>query len=223
MYATRTTSESPGRRYRLSDRILMEMDQALRTVFCNPVDAGSPHPDDGIPETELGPAGRRESARLMRVNHAGEISAQALYQSQSWFGRDAQIREALRQSARDEHQHLAWCGRRLEDLGAGPSLLAPLVYSGSLGIGALAGVFGDRWSLGFVAETENQVIRHIDNHLDRLPPEDLRSRAILDRMKYDEAHHGETARRAGGRELPAPVRWLMRRLSKLMTTSTYHL
>lgn len=217
------TRLSDGRRYRRQDRLLIELDQAVRTVFSNPTAAPAPHPDDGVPDTELTAPERRESARLMRVNHAGEISAQALYQAQSWFGRDAGTREALQQSAQEEHQHLAWCGRRLKELQAQPSRLSPLVYAGSLGIGVLAGMLGDRWSLGFVSETENQVIRHIEGHLGRLPVEDRRSRAILDRMKYDEAHHGETARRAGGRELPAAVRWLMRRVARLMTTSTYYL
>lgn len=210
-----------NRNYRWTDRVLMDLQQALRTLHADPHEAIGPHPDDEITESLLSADERRESARLMRVNHAGEISAQALYQGQSLFSRDPAVRDTLRQAAREEHAHLIWCQRRLEELEDRPSRLAPLWYLGSFGIGTLAGLVGDRWSLGFVVETENQVIDHIQNHLDRLPAADAKSRAILDQMERDEVHHGDTARRAGARNLPGPVRRLMHAVSRIMTRGAY--
>lgn len=211
-----------NRNYRWTDRVLMDLQQALRTLHADPHEAIGPHPDDDVPESPLSAEERRESARLMRVNHAGEISAQALYQGQSLFSRDPAVRDTLRQAAREEHAHLIWCQRRLEELEDRPSRLAPLWYLGSFGIGTLAGLVGDRWSLGFVVETENQVIAHIRDHLDRLPSSDAKSRAILDQMERDEYHHGDTARRAGARDLPAPVRWVMQAVSRVMTRTAYY-
>lgn len=216
------TGASGGRRYSALDRLLIELDQALEASLGNPRAAASAHPDEDVPEPDLGPAERREAARLMRVNHTGEVTAQALYQGQSWLSREPRVYERLRRAGAEEHDHLAWCGRRISELGGRPSLLNPVFYAGSLGLGALAGALGDRWSLGFVAETENQVIGHIDRHLGRLPEPDTRSRAILDRMQADEARHGEDARRAGGASLPRPARALMAVMSKVMTTTTYY-
>lgn len=195
----------------------MDLQQAVRTIASSPDEPVGSHPDEGIPEPELDEDQCRHIAGLMRVNHAGEVSAQALYQGQALVSRHADVRDTLRQAAQEEHAHLIWCRRRLAELGHKPSRLTPAWYFGSLGIGMLAGLAGDRWSLGFVVETENQVIEHIDRHLDELPVEDGRTRAILEQMKHEEAHHGETARRAGGRELPWPVKRLMNGVSKLMT------
>jgi ubiquinone biosynthesis monooxygenase Coq7 len=159
----------------------------------------------------------------MRVNHAGEVAAQALYHGQALLARDADTRRLLLEAARDESDHLAWCEARLAELGSRPSLLNPLWYAGSFAIGALAALAGDRTSLGFVAETERQVEGHIDEHLARLPPDDTRSRAILEAMRRDEIGHGSTAREAGGAELPAPLRELMRRTARIMTATAYRL
>lgn len=164
---------------------------------------------------------KREAAALMRVNHSGEVAAQALYHGQAAFARNAQTREMLLQAAREEADHLAWCQDRLRELDSRPSVLGPLWYAGSFAIGALAAALGDRVSLGFVAETERQVEGHIDSHLARLPPGDSRSRAILEQMRSDEIAHGANAVSAGGMELPAPVRGLMRRTARVMTFTSY--
>jgi ubiquinone biosynthesis monooxygenase Coq7 len=164
---------------------------------------------------------RRESAALMRVNHAGEIAAQALYHGQAFVSRSAATRDILLKAAREETDHLAWCETRLKELGSRPSLLNPLWYCGSFAIGVLAAATGDRTSLGFVVETERQVEGHLDEHLTRLPAADRRSRAILSAMRSDEITHGATARAAGASELPAPVRGLMRRVARVMTTAAY--
>ena len=157
----------------------------------------------------------------MRVNHSGEVAAQALYHGQSITAHDDDVRAAMAESAAEETDHLAWCEDRLAELGGHTSLLNPLWYAGSFAIGALAGIAGDSWSLGFVAETERQVCNHIDDHLERLPDNDQRSRAILEQMRTDEAEHGEKAQRAGGRELPEPVQQLMGTVSKVMTRTAY--
>jgi ubiquinone biosynthesis monooxygenase Coq7 len=164
---------------------------------------------------------KREAAALMRVNHAGEVAAQALYHGQAALARDAQTREMLLRAAREESDHLAWCQDRLRELDSRPSLFSPLWYAGSFAIGAFAAALGDRVSLGFVAETERQVEGHIDSHLERLPPQDSRSRAILEQMRADEIEHGEKAISAGGMQLPGPVRQLMRRTARVMTFTSY--
>ena len=157
----------------------------------------------------------------MRVNHAGEMAAQALYHGQALLARSAGTQRLLLRAAREESDHLAWCEQRLRELGSGPSILNPLWYAGSFAIGALAGALGDATSLGFVAETERQVERHLDEHLTRLPPQDARSRAILAAMRSDEMHHAATARSAGARELPEAVRAAMRRTAAVMTGAAY--
>lgn len=169
----------------------------------------------------LADAERRASAALMRVNHAGEIAAQALYHGQALVARSAATRELLLKAAREETDHLAWCETRLKELDSRPSLLNPVWYAGSFAIGALAALLGDRMSLGFVVETERQVEGHLDEHLARLPPDDARSRAILETMKIDEIAHGMSAKAAGGAELPSPVRVLMRSTARLMTSTAY--
>jgi 3-demethoxyubiquinol 3-hydroxylase len=169
----------------------------------------------------LAEAERRASAALMRVNHAGEIAAQALYHGQALVARSAATRELLLKAAREETDHLAWCETRLKELDSRPSLLNPVWYAGSFAIGALAALLGDRMSLGFVVETERQVEGHLDEHLARLPSDDARSRAILETMKTDEIAHGMSAKAAGGAELPSPVRVLMRGTARLMTSTAY--
>ena len=197
----------------------MHADRALRTVFGEPIGAGRPDPAADLPEAELTEAVRATSLSLMRVNHAGEVCAQALYQGQALTARQRQTRSQLEQAAEEENDHLIWCRHRVHELGGQTSLLNPLWYSGSLAIGAFSGLLGDRWSLGFLAETEHQVVEHLEGHLDRLPEDDRKSRAILEQMKIDEGEHCTTARDAGGSELPEPVRKLMSLASRVMTTT----
>ena len=204
------------------DQAIIEFDKALRTVFA-PARSVRPVPGEDIPDAEMSDAERAHAAALMRVNHVGEVCAQALYQGQSIMSRDPAIRDTLRQASQEETEHLAWTERRIAELGGRKSLLNPLWYGGALAIGMLAGRFGDRWNLGFLAETERQVEHHLKGHLDTLPPADLRSRAIVEQMKVDEAEHADTAVRLGAHELPAPVKGAMRMAAKLMTTLTYRI
>jgi len=212
------------------DSIISAADRALRALLAPPA-AGRPLPAAPAPSTRDGRETdatltadeKRESAALMRVNHAGEVAAQALYHAQALFARDPEVREFMLHAAREETDHLAWCETRLRELGSRPSLLNPLWYAGSFGIGALAAVLGDRASLGFVAETERQVEGHLTGHLDRLPEGDQRSRAIVEAMRHDEVGHGEQALSAGGARLPAPVRELMRRTARVMTHTAYRI
>ena len=213
--------DRPDRRINRIDRLVIAFDRALRGATRVDHVSGSESPagdaaDDGLDDRE-----RRHSAGLMRVNHAGEIAAQALYHGQSITARDAATRAAMEQAAREESDHLAWCRTRLEELGSAPSRLDPLWYAGSLAIGAGAGLAGDRWSLGFVVETERQVVEHLDDHLSRLPAGDRRSRALLQRMRADEQRHATRARAAGGTALPRIVRRAMRAASKVMTGTAY--
>jgi ubiquinone biosynthesis monooxygenase Coq7 len=205
------------------DRLIVNLDQGLRTVFGRPLTTGRPDPDDGLPEAFLGEGERQHAAGLMRVDHAGEVCAQALYQGQALSARDLEVRAKLERAAREENDHLAWCERRLGELGSHASYLNPVWYAGSFVIGALAGVAGDRWSLGFLAETERQVVRHLDGHLAELPLEDQRSRAILEQMREDEGRHATTAVESGAAELPGPVKGLMALVSGVMTTVAYRL
>lgn len=209
------------------DSLISAADRALRALLAPPA-AGRAVPGVApVPraaekaDAALSPDDRRESAALMRVNHAGEMAAQALYHAQALFARDPEVREFMLHAAREETDHLAWCESRLKELGARPSVLNPLWYAGSFGIGALAALLGDKASLGFVAETERQVEGHLKGHLDRLPPEDLRSRAIVEAMRHDEVGHGRKAESAGGAMLPGPVRELMRRTAQVMTHTSY--
>lgn len=204
----------------LVDRTVVALDRALRTLSTT-VQAQRPSPADEHAEAELDDRQRRHVAALMRVNHAGEVAAQALYQGQAASARLDEVRAAMERAAAEENDHLAWCERRIRELGGRTSLLNPAWYAGSFAIGALAGLAGDDWSLGFIGETERQVIRHLDGHLDRLPADDARSRALLRQMKTDEAQHGTAAIAAGGRELPPPVRALMELASRVMTKTAY--
>ena len=211
---------APAPRLTLIDGMIREFDRALRTVAAANV-AARPNPAATCPESVTLPEARRHAAGLMRVNHAGEIAAQALYHGQALTARNPRVRAALLEAARDETDHLAWCEQRVRELGSRTSLLAPVWYAGSFAIGALAGLAGDRNSLGFVAETEKQVIEHLESHLHELPPDDERSRRIVAQMQADEARHGAEARNAGGRDLPGPVRNLMRRAARVMTRAAY--
>jgi ubiquinone biosynthesis monooxygenase Coq7 len=185
--------------------------------------AGRSNPAGTRAETELAPDERRHIAGLMRINHAGEIAAQALYHGQALTARNADTRRRLLDAAREERDHLRWCEERLHELGDAPSKLQPLWYTGSFAIGAAAGLCGDRWSLGFVQETERQVSDHLEEHLRELPEHDARDRAILETMRDDEQRHGREAAEAGGQPLPAPVRGLMRQVARLMKFGAYRL
>jgi ubiquinone biosynthesis monooxygenase Coq7 len=209
------------RRHGLIDRFIGEIDKAIK-VLSVPARAARGTPTAPAEAEDLSESERRRSRRLMRVNHAGEISAQALYQGQALTARDPTVAGAMRKAAAEETDHLAWCAQRLDELNGRVSRLNPLWYAGSFAIGALAGALGgDRASLGFIAETERQVESHLEDHLGRLPPADARSRAILEQMKHDEIQHGATAAAMGGRELPLPVRFGMRLMSRVMTRTTY--
>jgi len=207
--------------YSSLDSFLGGLDQALRTVFGPPPAAQRPNPAAALPETGLDAAARELAGRLLRVNHTGEICAQALYQGQAATARLTDVREKMERAAQEENDHLAWTAERLHELGTHTSYLNPLWYAGSFAIGAAAGLAGDRWSLGFVAETERQVIRHLEGHLTRLAPQDTQSRAILEQMKRDESHHATVAIEHGAAELPEPVKRLMQLTSKVMTTTAY--
>jgi ubiquinone biosynthesis monooxygenase Coq7 len=199
------------------DRLILECDRALRTI-AGVHTAERASPAARVEDVPLDEATREHSAALMRVNHVGEVCAQALYQGQALTARDAGNREALESAAREEADHLAWSAERIRELGGRPSLLNPVWYAGSLALGIGAGLLGDRWNLAFLAETEHQVEEHLRGHLDRLAPEDARTRAVVDAMRADEARHRDTAISLGAAELPAPVKAAMRALAKVMTT-----
>jgi len=208
------------------DELITELDRGLRSMtgvsrMSRPVPL--PASSEGAAEgVEMSPAERAHAAGLMRVNHVGEVCAQALYQAQKLATRSPTLKDAFEHAAREEEDHLAWTARRLEALDSRPSLLNPLWYAGALAIGLAAGHFGDRVSLGFMAETERQVEHHLDGHLDKLPEADRESRAIVEQMRADEAAHGKAAIDAGGIELPFPARALMRAASKVMTRTAYY-
>jgi ubiquinone biosynthesis monooxygenase Coq7 len=205
------------------DRLLGQLDQALHTVFGPAPIPGRPSPATGKAGAELSASERELSGRLMRINHTGEICAQALYQGQAATARLPEVRGKMEQAAQEENDHLAWTEERIRELGGHTSYLNPLWYAGSFAIGALAGVLGDKWSLGFVAETEKQVVKHLEDHLHRLPTGDDKSRAILELMRDDEGRHATVAIESGGAELPQPVRQAMRCSSKIMTGTVYWL
>jgi ubiquinone biosynthesis monooxygenase Coq7 len=206
----------------LADVVLAELDNGLRTLAA-PAGTGRPNPAGGIPRPSLSPAERAAGAALMRVNHAGEVAAQALYRGQALTTRDPAIRAELLEAAREEEDHLAWCAGRLTELGSHTSVLGPFWYAGSFALGAAAGLLGRATGLGFVVETERQVEEHLTGHLDRLPPADQPSRAIVRQMRSDEAAHGTRARELGGTELPEAVRAGMRATARLMTTLAHRL
>jgi ubiquinone biosynthesis monooxygenase Coq7 len=207
--------------FSLPDRILIEIERAAGTAFGATPEASRPSPAEGAVEADLGDADRRHAAGLMRVNHTGEVCAQALYSGQAAVARSAATREQLLEAAAEETDHLAWCAQRLDALDSRPSLLDPLWYAGSFALGAAAALVSDRISLGFVVETERQVEAHLGEHLEMLPADDAASRAVVAQMKEDEARHGRQAQAAGGVELPAPIPALMRLASQVMKTIAY--
>jgi ubiquinone biosynthesis monooxygenase Coq7 len=204
------------------DELIVAFDKGLRTVFA-PAHSLRATPGGDLPEAELTDEQRRLSASLMRVNHTGEICAQALYQGQALTARDSLARAALEQAAQEETEHLAWTERRIEELGGRKSVLNPFFYAGSFAIGAAAGFIGDRWNLGVLAETERQVVAHLQGHLGRLPEGDQKSRAIVESMKVDEARHATSAIKHGAAELPQPAKDAMRLSSKVMTETAFWL
>ena len=209
------------RHYSPADKFLMHLDTGLRTVFGRPRVTERPNPAEQVEEAELTQAEKELGGRLMRINHAGEVAAQGLYEGQALTARLPEVRDKMERAAMEENDHLAWCESRINELGSHKSLLNPLWYGGSLAIGAIAGLAGDKWSLGFVTETERQVVRHLDTHLAQLSEKDQKSRAILEQMKEDEGHHATAALHAGGAELPTPIKKFMALTSKVMTKTAF--
>lgn len=209
------------RQFGLLDAVIIECDKAVKTVFGKPETTARPIPGSKLKNESLTDAEQEKSMRLMRVNHAGEVAAQALYQGQATTAQLPEVRQAMEQAALEENDHLMWCQQRVEYFGGHTSILNPLWYVGSVAIGAIAGKLGDNWSLGFVAETEKQVVKHLDEHLTQISPNDHKSRAILEQMKIDELHHGAVALEAGGELLPQPIKLVMGLMSKVMTKSSY--
>ena len=205
-----------------TDQLIDALDNALRTLFA-PAQSVRPVPGQALSDGSLGDSQRRVSARLMRVNHSGEVSAQALYQGQLTVARGRHVKTLLTRAAREETEHLAWTERRLTELGGRKSLLGPLWYAGSFAVGVASGLLGDRWNLGFLAETERQVELHLRSHMERLGSADPRSRAILEQMTHEEMQHGAHAASLGGKKLPVPVGAAMRLTSRLMTHGSYWL
>ena len=214
---------SNERQFSPVDRLLMQADAAMRTLL--PFSGAPARPSPAILQNEsaLSDDEARHVAGLMRINHTGEVCAQALYQGQALTAKLPQVRKAMEHAADEEIDHLAWCEQRIRELGSHPSVLNPLFYGLSFGVGAVAGLIGDRVSLGFVAATEDQVVKHLDEHLQQIPEEDRKSRAILEQMKNDEQQHATTALEAGGLNFPAPVKFGMSLLAKVMTKSTYRI
>ncbi|MCP5279836.1 MAG: 2-polyprenyl-3-methyl-6-methoxy-1,4-benzoquinone monooxygenase [Thiobacillus sp.] len=204
------------------DQVILQFDKALRTVFAS-ASSRRPYPDAELPDAELSETEKKHAAGLMRINHSGEVCAQALYAGQALTARNPEAQRALLEAADEETEHLAWCERRLNELGSHKSFLNPVWYAGSFALGALAGALGDKWNLGFLAETERQVEGHLDSHLDKLPPQDIKSRAVVEQMKVDEIKHADTAIAHGGAELPTPVKQAMRLTSKVLTLAAYRL
>jgi len=211
-------SKTAFRHYSVFDRLISELDQGLNNIFCEQK-SSRPYPDHKQDEAQPLSAGeKRASAGMMRVNHAGEMAAQALYQGQSLTACDPALREKLRHASIEEADHLNWCRHRLKGLGAQPSYLDPFWYAGSFCIGVAAGIAGDRWNLGFLAETEHRVVRHLDSHLKRLPANDRESRGIISQMREDELGHAALAESLGAAKLPGPVKTFMQLTANIMTT-----
>jgi len=211
------------------DRLISEIDAGLRTLFATPY-AERPLPQPSMPTItantaprELSADERLESVRLMRINHVGEVCAQALYKGQAMVAKTPKIHTLLEQAAREERDHLAWCQTRIAELNGATSRLTPIFYAGSFALGAVSGLLGDKWSMGFLVETERQVEAHLSDHLKRLPEGDQRSRQIIEAMRTDEIHHAQTGLENGAVELPQPVKAAMRSMSKAMTATTYWL
>jgi len=202
------------------DRLIVEFDKGLRTLFSEAHSVRA-YPDANVADAPLSDAEKKRAASLMRVNHSGEICAQALYQGQALTARDPQVQQKLHHAAAEETEHLAWTARRVRELGGHLSVLNPFWYTGSLAIGAFAGLLGDKWNLGFLSETEQQVGAHLQSHLSQLPEQDEKSRAIVSQMYTDEIGHADMATELGGAPLPAPVQMLMKLNGKVMTGAAY--
>ena len=203
------------------DDLLVSFQTALSTVFSLPTGTGRADPAKHLPEQQLSEVERIQSTRLMRVNHVGEVCAQALYEGQAFTAKNSAVKLAMRDAAAEEKDHLLWCNSRLHDLGGRASLLNPLWYAGSFVMGAVAGLAGDRRNLGFVKETEEQVEAHLNSHLDLIPGADLKSRAVVEQMKKDERAHADSAADAGAEDLPHPIPWVMRVVAKVMTRTAH--
>jgi 3-demethoxyubiquinol 3-hydroxylase len=211
------------RRYSMSDQVCLSIDQAVRVVFGIPLATGRQYPARLEPEPHLSAGQTRHSAALMRVNHAGEVCAQALYHGQTLISRDPKVREKMEKAALEEGDHLAWCNERLQELHSHRSYLNPFWYAGSFIIGLTAGLWGDRWSLGFLAETEQQVVLHLQEHLKVLSSEDIKSLKVIQQIQEDEAKHRDDAIELGAKELPATIKKWMRFVSKLMVKTAARL
>ena len=209
------------RTYTTTDVFFLLADDALTTLIGRPRTTGRENPGATVDEGQLSSFEKAQSARLMRVNHSGEVCAQALYRSQALTARSDALKKRMVQAAREENDHLRWCEDRIETLGGKKSLLNPIWYAGSFALGAVAGLIGDRWNLGFLAETEHQVEKHLEGHLDRLPESDARSRAVVRQMKEDELSHATSALQAGAAELPDPIKNWMRLTSRVMTKTSH--
>ncbi len=210
-----------SRHYSRLDNVLIQAEQGMRTLFSPQRKGQRDNPAKTHADSQLNQTQQRDVAGMMRINHTGEVCAQALYQGQALTARDKQLQEKLHQAADEENDHLDWCQARLDELDSRTSYLNPLWYIGSLSIGALAGIAGDKWSLGFLAETEHQVVRHLESHLRRIPKNDDKSRAILEQMRDDENQHATLAINNGAAELPWGFKKLMQATAKLMTKTTY--
>ncbi|MCU7960351.1 MAG: 2-polyprenyl-3-methyl-6-methoxy-1,4-benzoquinone monooxygenase [gamma proteobacterium symbiont of Bathyaustriella thionipta] len=211
------------RHYSPLDHWLINADQALRTLFGKPLVTERPDPANSVEEGELNDAERDHSARLMRINHTGEVCAQALYQGQALTAKNEATRQSLQRAAQEENDHLEWCEQRIKQLDSRTSLLNPLFYMGSFALGAAAGLAGDKWSLGFVAETEHQVEKHLQEHQQQIPQSDKKTHAILQQMKEDEIRHADNAIKQGAAPLPTAIQKAMQASSKLMTGSVYYI
>jgi len=221
MKRSQYNNQHQSRHYSPLDHLVMGLDVGVRTLLGQPRVTERHNPANKHHDTELSESEQELAGRLMRINHAGEVAAQGLYQGQALTARLPTVREKMERAALEENDHLDWCEKRAEELGTHVSYLNPVWYAGSVAIGAIAGMAGDKWSLGFVAETEHQVVKHLDDHLQKLPEHDAKSRAILEQMKEDEGHHATVALEAGGAELPYPIRKLMGLTSKIMTRTAF--
>ena len=211
------------RNYTPIDRLIISIDGALRMATGQAHEAQRDNPAASVPDVMMDEENRQHAAGLMRINHAGEVCAQALYAGQAVTARNPDVQAEMQKAADEEIDHLSWCKDRLDELDSKPSRLDPFWYAGSFAIGAIAGLAGDGWSLGFLKETENQVEAHLEGHIEKLPAEDARSRAILDQMKIDEAKHAQMAEDSGAKELPEPVRGLMKLTASAMKAVAYRL
>ncbi|MCK5724415.1 MAG: 2-polyprenyl-3-methyl-6-methoxy-1,4-benzoquinone monooxygenase [Gammaproteobacteria bacterium] len=217
------TNQNNSRKFNPIDNLMMQLDTGLRTLFGKPSVTERQNPENTVAEGELSANEKELAGRLMRINHSGEVAAQGLYQGQALTAKLPDVREKMERAAEEENDHLDWCKQRINELDTHTSYLNPLWYFGSVAIGAAAGLAGDKWSLGFVAETEHQVVRHLTSHLNQISENDHKSRAILEQMKEDEGHHATAALDAGAAELPVPVKKFMALTSKIMTKTVYRL